>query len=164
MRNGRPRASVLMADAVPQIVSASKLGKALGISGSRSRELAAAGCFVRVGRGYDLEASRASYMKSLRASAVGKRGPDKASGTDARQRLATAQAIAIETKNRIAARDLISEAEVEATWSEIVLRTRAAVLAAPERIHSDLPHLTAHDVQVIERVLRDALAGLAGSP
>lgn len=148
----------------PEIVSTTAFSKALSISGSRTRELASAGVFVRVGNGFDLEASRARYMASLRRAATGRRGPGKAGGGQARERLAIAQAIAIETKNKLAARDLISESEVESTWLEIVTRTKAAILAAPSRIHADLPHLSKFDVSTIDRHLRDALTRLAAGP
>jgi phage terminase Nu1 subunit (DNA packaging protein) len=146
------------------VVTITALAGRLGISTRRAREHAAAGVFVKAGKGFDADASAKAYMTTLRKAATGRRGPGKASGGQARERLATAQAIAIETKNKLATRALISEAEVEATWLEIVARARAAVLATPSRIHSDLPHLSAYDVSVIDRHLRDALTRLAAGP
>jgi phage terminase Nu1 subunit (DNA packaging protein) len=149
----------------PEIVALTALASSLGISARRAREHAATGgVFVKAGRGYDLEASRLGYMATLRRAATGRRGEGKAGGGAARERLATAQAIAIETKNKLATRQLISEAEVESTWLEIVARARAAVLAAPSRIHADLPHLSKFDVSTIDRHLRDALTRLAAGP
>jgi phage terminase Nu1 subunit (DNA packaging protein) len=162
----RQRASNSMNEGKPAIVSAAALGRELGISGSRARELAST-VFVRVGNGYDLEASRAAYMASLRRAATGRRGPHKASSSsygDERIRLARMQADAIELKNKQARRELIEEAEVESTWLEIVARARAAVLAAPARIASDLPHLSKFDIETIDRHLRDALTRLAAGP
>lgn len=77
-----------------------------------------------------------------------------------RARLAAAQADNVEMKNKVMRRELIPEAEVEATWSEIVVATRNAIMAAPARIQSDLPHLTAFDIATIDRHLRDALTRL----
>ena len=54
--------------------------------------------------------------------------------------------------------------EQKITWLEIVHLTRAAILAAPSRIHADLPHLTAFDVATIDRHLRDSLTRLAAGP
>ena len=73
---------------------------------------------------------------------------------------------ALELKNRTARRELIPEAEVEATWVEIVRIARDAILSAPARINADLPHLTPFDVATIERHLRLALTGIGegGSP
>src|ERR1700691_3767168 len=127
-------------------VTLTDLAGRLGISTRPAREHASARVFVRVGNGYDGDASAKRYMAGLRKSATGRRGAGKAGGGQARERLATAQAIAIETKKRLAARELISESEVESTWLGIVARTRAAVLAAPARIASELPHLSKYDV------------------
>ena len=96
----------------PTIVSAAALGRELGLSGSRARELAST-VFVKALHGYDLEASRAAYMASLRRAATGRRGPHKASGSDERLRLARLQGDALEIKNKLASRELISESEVE---------------------------------------------------
>ncbi len=66
-------------------------------------------------------------------------------------------------KNRVTRRELVPESEVEAAWSEIVLRTRTAILAQPARLSAELPHLTRHDVSTIDRSLRDALTMLGSS-
>jgi phage terminase Nu1 subunit (DNA packaging protein) len=154
-----------MNEGKPAIVSAAALGREFGISGSRARELTST-VFVKAGNGYDLEKSRAAYMASLRRAATGRRGPHKAGESygDERTRLARLQGNALEIKNKLAARELISEAEVAAVWLEIVHLTRSAVLAAPARIHADLPHLNKHDVETIDRHLRDALTRLAAGP
>jgi phage terminase Nu1 subunit (DNA packaging protein) len=144
----------------PTIVSAAALGRELGLSGSRARELAST-VFVKALGGYDLEASRAAYMASLRRAATGRRGPHKASGSDERLRLARLQGDALEIKNKLASRELISEAEVESTWATIVTETRNAILATPARIQAELPHLTAFDMATIDRHLRESLTRLA---
>jgi phage terminase Nu1 subunit (DNA packaging protein) len=46
-------------------------------------------------------------------------------------------------------------------WEHIVRQTRSAVLARTSRIRAALPHLTAHDADVIDRELRAALTALA---
>jgi terminase small subunit / prophage DNA-packing protein len=148
----------------PEIVTTTALAKALGLSGSRTRELASAGVFVRIGRGFDLEASRAAYMATLRKAATGRRGPGKSAGGDERARLARVQADAVELKNAVTRRELIPESEIESTWLAIVAMTRAAILASPSRIHADLPHLSAHDVSVVDKHLREALTRLSEGP
>jgi terminase small subunit / prophage DNA-packing protein len=140
------------------------LASSLGISLRRCREHAAGGVFTKIGRGYDLEASRQAYMATLRKAATGRHGERKSSGGGERERLARVQADAIELKTQTARKELIPEAEIEATWLEIVARARAAVLAAPSRIHADLPHLSKFDVSIIDRHLRDALTRLSGGP
>jgi hypothetical protein len=41
---------------------------------------------------------------------------------------------------------------------------RAGILAAPSKIRFTLPHLSAHDQQVIDDVLRDVLTEIADNP
>jgi terminase small subunit / prophage DNA-packing protein len=148
-------------------VSTSELAEAAGISVQTAREFARRGIFVRTGRGkFDREASMSGYLAHLRRASVGKRGGGAvfSEAANERARLAAAQADAQEMKNQVVRRALIPEAEVESTWLEIVARARAAVLAAPARIHADLPHLSKHDVETIDRHLRDALTRLAVGP
>ena len=46
-------------------------------------------------------------------------------------------------------------------WGDVLRRVRAGVMAVPSRVRARLPHLTAADVEVIDRELRDALTALA---
>ena len=55
---------------------------------------------------------------------------------------------------------LVDAEAVAREWAAIVRTARAAVLALPSRIRSRLPHLTAHDGQVLEEEVRAALAAL----
>lgn len=51
--------------------------------------------------------------------------------------------------------------EVRRTWGEILRMVRAGVMAAPSRVRSRLPHLTAEDVRVIDAEIRQVLTALA---
>ena len=56
---------------------------------------------------------------------------------------------------------LLEADAVSREWVGIMHRIQAGVLAVSSRLRQQLPHLTGHDVQVIDRELRDALVGLA---
>ena len=61
------------------------------------------------------------------------------------------------TKVRRAQGELIEAAAVEAEWSGVLRTVRVGMLAVPSRAAQRLPHLTAADVAVIDREVRDAL-------
>jgi phage terminase Nu1 subunit (DNA packaging protein) len=152
---------------VTMIVSTDELAAEAGISPQVARELARRKIFVRTSPGkFDREASMANYLSHLRRASTGKRGGGAAFTSDAgdapneRSRLAAAQADAQELKNQIARSKLVSAAEVESTWATIVTMTRDAVLATPARIQSELPHLSAFDLTVVDKHLREALTRL----
>jgi phage terminase Nu1 subunit (DNA packaging protein) len=117
-----------------QGIALAALARLIGISDRRAREQAAAGVFVRAGkRGFDRDASVRAYGATLRKAATGRRGEGKSTASEERARLARLQGDALELRNKIARKELIGEAEVEARWSEIVRLTRDAILAAPAR-------------------------------
>jgi phage terminase Nu1 subunit (DNA packaging protein) len=153
-------------------VTTAEIAAEAGVSVQTARELARRGIFVRVGHGrFDREASMAGYLARLRGEKSGKRGGGKvfeslAGAPNERSRLAAAQADAQELKNKIALGKLIDASAVETEWSTIVTLTRDAVLAAPSRIAAELPHLTAFDISVVDKHLREAMArlGSGGAP
>lgn len=57
--------------------------------------------------------------------------------------------------------ELVEAEAVAREWSDVLRQVRAAVLAVTSRVRSQLPHLTAHDADVIDRELREALRALA---
>jgi phage terminase Nu1 subunit (DNA packaging protein) len=150
------------------IVSTAELAAEAGISPQVACEHARRGIFVRVSPGrFDREASMANYLAHLRAASVGKRGPGAAFAStgdtpNERSRLATAQ----EMKNQIAAGKLVDASAVESEWAAIVVACRDAILATPARVAAELPHMTAFDISVVDRHLREALTRLGsdGAP
>ncbi len=56
---------------------------------------------------------------------------------------------------------LLEVERVEREWGDTLRAIRARVLAVGSRLRQRLPHLTPHDVVVIDRELRDALAASA---
>lgn len=140
------------------------LARLLGVSTRTITDLCHRGIIVRRGKTFDRDEAVRRVVAHLRAAAAGRgQASGGAVAVSERARLAAAQADAQEMKNRVARRELVPEAEVEGTWTEIVLRTRAAVLATPAQISAELPHLTRHDVSVVDRKLRDALTALGSS-
>lgn len=53
--------------------------------------------------------------------------------------------------------ELLDADAVTREWQGILRQVHATVLAVTSRVRSRLPHLTAHDADVIDRELRDAL-------
>jgi terminase small subunit / prophage DNA-packing protein len=148
-------------------VSTDELAGIAGVAPQTVRDLASRGIFVRTRRGrFDRETSMKNYLAHLRREKSGKRGGGAAFASagettpNERSRLAAAQADAQELKNKIALGKLVDASEVESTWASIVISCRDAVLAAPARIASDLPHLTPYDLTVVDKHLRMALTRL----
>jgi phage terminase Nu1 subunit (DNA packaging protein) len=67
-----------------------------------------------------------------------------------------------ETKNRKLRGELVEAAEVECEWAGILRTVRAGLLAVPSRVAASLPHLSKHDVSVIDAEVRAVLTELAG--
>lgn len=128
--------------------------------------MAARGIVVRKGRGsYDLVASIQRYCEHLRSVASGHGGEGAAIDlATERARLAKEQADGHALKNATARAELAPVAEVERRWSDILRRVRSGLLAVPSRSRQRLPHLTAHDVVVIDQEVRSALGELGGEP
>ncbi len=140
------------------------LARLLGVSTRTITDLCRRGVIVRCGKTFDRDEAVRRVVAHLRAAAAGRgQASGGAQAVSGRARLALAQAEAQEMKNRVARRELVSEPEVESTWTEIVLKVRAAILAQPARLSAELPHLTRHDVSTIDRALRDALTALGSS-
>jgi phage terminase Nu1 subunit (DNA packaging protein) len=59
--------------------------------------------------------------------------------------------------------ELVEAAAVEAERSGVLRTVRAGMLAVPSRAAQRLPHLTAHDMGVIDGEIRDALAEIGGN-
>lgn len=81
--------------------------------------------------------------------------------TKERIRLAKEQADAVEFKNAQLRSELVLATTVEREWGSVLRKIRSGVLAVPSRIRQQLPHLTAHDMKVIDLELRTALETLS---
>ena len=87
--------------------------------------------------------------------------PAEGVASAARARLANAQAEHAETKVKILRGELLDAGDVKAAWYAILTLARARVLAVPSRLQQVTPHLTASDIEALDRELREALSELA---
>ena len=137
----------------------------LGVTATRIRELARDGVMVKPQRGrYDVAASVAAYCERLRSVAArsGGRPPADSSpeAATAKERLTLAQAELAEVKLAAARGDLLPAAEVEATWTDAVASTRAALLAVPSRAAARAA-LDRETISILDDEIRLALKALA---
>jgi phage terminase Nu1 subunit (DNA packaging protein) len=146
-------------------VTAEVLGRWLGISAVAVRQLAARGIVVKTKRGrYALEESVRRVCAHYRDIASDKGGAASLADIRAQRiRLARAAADGQEIKNATARGELVPAAEVEAEWSGVLRTVRAGMLAVPSRAAQRLPHLSAHDVGVIDGEVREVLTELGGA-
>src|ERR1700731_2634779 len=151
---------------VPAAVTAGELADLLGVSTKTVRELAGRKIAVRAGRGmYDLRASVRGYSNHMRAIATGKAGGEAvaASAAAARARLAGALADKAELANARHRGALVDAEAVQREWSDTFRGVRARMMAVPTRCGARLPHMTAHDIAMIEGEVRDALTAAGES-
>lgn len=135
--------------AFPSVTRAT-LAKALGLTTRAVNELVTNGVAVKTGRGeYDMIASVANYIEKLRK-------PDGS----AKDRLTTAQADLAELKLAAESHKLLDSMQVQSTWEATLRELRAAMLAIPNRIQSELGNLSAHDIAAIDRNIRETLTEL----
>jgi phage terminase Nu1 subunit (DNA packaging protein) len=140
-------------------VSAGALADWLSCTVKSVAELAARGVIERTGRGrYPLKPSVRRYAEHMRKVVTG-RGEGTAS--EARGRLARAQAAIAVLKARRLAGELVAATDVQSQWVHVMSATRARLLAVPSRVQQTAPHLTQGDVEAIDREIREALEELA---
>lgn len=140
------------------------MAELLGVSLVTVDLLAKDGKIVRIRPGeFDIRESVRTYCAHLRNVAGNRSGDDDANLnlTEQRARLAKAQTEAQEFKNQIAQGEYVLAAEAEREWADFLRNIRSRVLAVPSRVRQIIPTMTAHDVGLIDRELRDALTGLA---
>ena len=144
------------------LVTAPVLARWLGVSGKTVYELAKAGIVVRAARGlYQLEESVTRYCDHVRQTASQRGGADSLEAMRSQRiRIATAQADALEAKNEELAGNTYTADVVQQGWSDIIRRSRGALLAVPSRCQQRLPHLTPFDISEIDLELRAALTEL----
>ncbi|MEO9132421.1 MAG: terminase small subunit [Sphingomonas sp.] len=144
---------------IDQRIGISQLASLVGVSDNRIKQLCNSGELERGEDGqFDLRLSVRAYCKTLRDNAMGRGGPGLAAQ---RERVAREQADALEMKNAAVRRELIPASEVEIMWDKICRMIRARFLAMPARLQQHLSHLSAHDLAVMDREIRDALKELA---
>lgn len=140
-----------------QTVSADELGAWLGVSGTQVHRLAREGVIPRTDdKRFDLRGAILAYAAHLREGQRGRLAANPDLNAE-KLRLARANAEKIELANAKTRALLVPVAEVESAWASVLRDVRAAMLAIPARVQQRVGHLTAHDVQMIDREVRDAL-------
>lgn len=144
-------------------IGGADLCEMLGISAPALTDLHKRGLAVKLGHdAYDLAATVQAYTGHLRGVAGGRGGEDHVNTlTSERARLAREQADAQALKNAERRGELLQAAEVSRVWGDTLRGLRARLLALPSRLRADLPHLSASDVALIDREMRNTLQELA---
>ena len=127
------------------------------------RAYAERGIAVKTGRGrYLLKASTRNLIEQLRNAASGRGGHDAVESlTSERARLAKEQADGHALKNRLARGELIPAADVQERWSDVCSTIRQKMLAVPTLASGEMPAMSRAEIDVIDRLIRDALTELA---
>ncbi len=149
--------------AIPPSCSRSDLALLLGISIRAVADWDLKGVFTKAqGRGrYETVASVNGYISSLRESAAGRASTTGQTLTDER---AQTERVVRQIKERELAKllgETLTVAEVSESWSLFAGAVKAAVLSIPGKARSSIPHLTAHDGDVLKHMIRDVLMDLA---
>lgn len=135
----------------------------LGVSPAALTDFHQRGLAVKLGHdAYDLGATVQAYTAHLRGIAAARGGEDHVLAlTTERARLAKEQADAMALKNAEKRGELVSAASVASGWSDTLRGVRARLMALPSRLRASLPHLSAADVALIDREIRNTLTELA---
>lgn len=135
---------------VSRLTDGDTLAEALGIGRRYVATLAAEGVVRKVARdSYDWVASVKAFMEK-----------SKKSDTGVKDRLTLAQAELAELKLAEGRGELVKASQVELEWDATLRGIRASIMGIPARVQSQLSHLSAHDVDTLDRALRDTLTEL----
>jgi phage terminase Nu1 subunit (DNA packaging protein) len=126
------------------------------------REYDRMGLLVRVARGrYSLIESLSNIIVHFRELAAGRSLKQGDVDNTESGRLKSAQRRLAELKIAEKEGKLVTIDEVSDVWAELVRASRQLFLSFPGRARFDLPHLTANDARVLERIARELLAETA---
>lgn len=150
-------------------VPASTLAGLFKVDERTIRKLASDGIVVKGGpRGaYVLGPSIQNYVVHLREQAAGRLGRDETIDPAKENALfKREQRRNYALKNAILEGSAIPIDKIEPAWAIVARTVLSAMLAVPGKVRMRLPHLTTHDGQVIEVVIREQLtdAALADEP
>tara|TARA_R110002124_G_scaffold108732_1_gene261378 strand:+ start:500 stop:988 length:489 start_codon:yes stop_codon:yes gene_type:complete len=142
-----------------ETLTAAELGEWLGLTANRVHALGRDGVLPRgEGKQYPLQASVSAYCAHCRSLAKGK-------ATDAelaaeKIRLAREQADKIALQNAAARGELLDSQTIAAEWRGIITDLRAAVLAVPSRVASELG-FDRKETIVLDSEIRAAMEAIA---
>ena len=144
-------------------VRAIELAEWLGVSERAVADYAQRGIITRTGRAvFPLKESIRAVCHHFREAASA-RGASSGGLTAQRERIAREQADKLEMQNAAARRELLPAKAVADEWASVLRMVQSRMLASPARIQQQLGHLSAHDVAVIDREMRDALEELSNN-
>lgn len=109
---------------------------------------------------FDVSESTQRYILSLRNSAKLRNAGDPDLKAE-KLRVTREQADKLALANAEKRGEMVPAASVKVAWSEVLRDVRASMLAVPSRILQRLPHLTPHDLDLIDREIRNALSEAA---
>lgn len=149
----------------PGLVTRDQLAALFRVGHAQIQEWYKAGLVVRAATGwYDPVESTGRVVQHLSAVAAGRKAGLGALGQDGGPDVAMEGALLKRSQrelNEIAIAekrgDLISRAAVKNTWTSIARVLRANVMGIATKVAFELPHLTAHDREVIKEACADAL-------
>jgi phage terminase Nu1 subunit (DNA packaging protein) len=142
---------------IPATATTIELADLLGITERHVNQLAGRDVLAKIGRGtFDTRASLRGFLDYAK-----RRGNVDLDA--AKLRLVSEQAEKVELQNATVRGELVPAAEVEREWAGILRDVRAAMLALPPRLSSLLPHLSASDIAMIDREIRDVLTETANA-
>lgn len=147
---------------IPLTCSKTELANIIGIAVRSVTDWDQKGVFTRAqGRGrYMLIASVNGYTSALREAAAARATSTGVSLTDER---AMTEKVVREIKERELSKlkgETLLLAEVSESWSLFAGAVRAAMMSVPGKARSSIPHLTAHDADILKHICRDILLDL----
>jgi terminase small subunit / prophage DNA-packing protein len=141
------------------VVPASVLAQLFDCDEKTVRNLANRGIVVKAARGqFVASQSIRNYVRHLRSTASGRGGEEEQLVlTQQRARFAKEQADSVSLKNAVLRGQLVSAREVESRWAGVFSAIRARMIGIVSDAVQALPHLTRHDSETLDRLVRDAL-------
>jgi phage terminase Nu1 subunit (DNA packaging protein) len=144
-------------------ISIGELADWLGVSERAVTGYVQKGILTRSGRGKFMLRESVRAVATHFREAASARGASSAGLTRERERIAKGQADKLEMQNAATRREMLPAKLVADEWAAILRLVRSRMLAAPSRIQQQLGHLSAHDLDVIDREIRDALEEAANN-
>jgi phage terminase Nu1 subunit (DNA packaging protein) len=142
---------------IPETLTQAQFARLCNLSTRVVQDLAGRGILVYSGRNLRMPDSLHRYLDNLRKSAQGRQGTDGSDLISEKAKLTRMQAETAEITLKKARGELLDMHEVAEGWSRITSVVKSSVLGIPSRARAELPHLNAHDGQILDRVCRDTL-------
>jgi phage terminase Nu1 subunit (DNA packaging protein) len=146
----------------PALCSQSEFANLIGITPRRVRELNTKGTLVLEGKKVLAIESLHKYLGEMRKRAQGRAGEDGIDLASERAKLTIIQRQREEIALSIDLGQVMNHADVADGWAKFASVVKSSMLGLPTQLRAALgPHITAHDGQVIDEVVRDNLSRMA---